>query len=261
MKDTETQTIFFFDEKGDFMSASVMARLFEPIQTCSLCAANVSKGDIRLCPACEKYVGQDHVAQRELQFHDHALHAIVLQPDAPRKQSIEPSEEAHSFEMLLRRSRLSGREKDVIRLRFVESLNFFSISKRLGISMNSVFSYYRRGLKKVKSCHENFRLVRGQDSEAAQMLKKGSSQSAQVSTKEPKLSPVRVLRPDASGFLQLTKLIASNDLVVQPQMQSRWDTSEAHYPKICPRCDGGLLRPKRQAPYCADCLWVPKLYE
>lgn len=242
------------------MSNSMAAQLFELIQACSLCTANISRGDIRLCPVCEKYVGQDHVAQRELQLSSRTIQAILPHPESNQKRNVERFEAVDTFELLLEEARLSPRQKEVMRMRFVENLNFFSIAKNLGISNGCTFVYYKRGLKRLKKCMTNLRLVRGQESETASELKKGSSQ-AHVSIKETKLYPVRLLRPDASGVLQLVRIIEASKLVLTSQPQDRRNYSRDHYPRNCPRCSGVLLQPRGQAPYCADCLWVPELHE
>ena len=109
------------------MSASTTARAFVSEQTCGACAANISAGNHNLCPACEKYVGQDYVSRRELPLPEHELQAVAARLREDKAPAHDSPEELGRFEMFLRRAKLSDREKDVIHMRFVESLNFFSI--------------------------------------------------------------------------------------------------------------------------------------
>lgn len=127
---------------------------------CPDCLSNVKRGKAELCPRCEAFAAQDHVALRETPYSQPYLQGLQFGDvfKTTRSPSIEDSERFHA---LLNEAELSPVERDVLSMRFLDDLSLSEIAQRLGCSKTWAFKQLGKGIKKMKQGLTNLRLMRG----------------------------------------------------------------------------------------------------
>jgi RNA polymerase sigma factor (sigma-70 family) len=220
--------------------------------SCQICHGLEYSKERQLCPACEKYVSQDHVPNRALTMGSDAGDGwIKSNSELSSWEAVYESFDGEYYReriyQLLRNTGLTAQQRQIVRLFFGESLSHTKISKKLELSASSVRSQFQRAMEKLKICRENPLLVK----ERVLRTLKPKPSKAKVAIPKENFFPVKIFQPDENGKLKLTQIV--------------YPTKRKHFPRRfkkrsvyahCGRCGAKAYLVDQDFYYCMDCSWT-----
>lgn len=140
----------------------------ELLPLCPICKIHSILPEGEFCGECTEYVKQDQVYQRELMMAVNdieIIHGANLIGRSRKFLWADPMKppELPTLNTLIRKSRLSDQQRQIVKLHFSEGLSFFKIAKILGIAKGSVQTQIQRSLKKGQFCLTKLLWMKGKD--------------------------------------------------------------------------------------------------
>jgi DNA-directed RNA polymerase specialized sigma24 family protein len=135
---------------------------------CPICKIHSAQPEGEFCRKCTEYVEQDYRYQRERITPVNEVEAfdganLLGRPNKFLWADPQKPPDIPSLNTLIRKARLTRRQRAVLKLHFEESLSFFWIGEKLGISKDCAKARYRLAVKKLKKYYPKLLLVRGKD--------------------------------------------------------------------------------------------------
>ncbi|MEQ1875303.1 MAG: sigma factor-like helix-turn-helix DNA-binding protein [Bdellovibrionia bacterium] len=148
---------------------------------CRVCHLEENIRKKNLCLKCESFASQEHVGERESPSTARGIERALMRASdrsvANWRGWFSPAGDPEKLRRAFRTADLTKKQAQVMRLYFMKCLNFSEISRKLGISRDSVVERYDLGLKKLIKHPQILQVVRGKDKKPDPKVKSKSDEA------------------------------------------------------------------------------------